>query len=141
MNLKQLQKATAIIEDIEVLDSKIKEIENFGIIISNGSANVSFDLILSNLKEVGPKKEILDADGSLKKEGEQPRQHSIFDVMRMAALGIPREVAPQIKKNELVMQNDIDDVPALEILGVLYSFYSERKEKLLKSLEKLGVKL
>ena len=67
MNIKKLEKATKIYEQIKILDAQISELEKFAMLVANGEIKSSFEL---KIEDLGKQKEDaekvgFDEDGSL----------------------------------------------------------------------------
>jgi hypothetical protein len=117
MNIKKLEKATKIYEQIKVLDAQIIEIDKFAMLVANSETKSSFEL---KCKDLGKKKDNeekvgFDADGSLIK-GQTEGYRSMFD------LWMPRlytTTADKKNENEIVLKNELSVNAVMSILGIL----------------------
>lgn len=138
MNFKKLEKAAAILKEIQALDSEIIEIDKLAMIVANGEVKCHFEL---NVEDISKKNEVnnkvgFDEDGSL-----IAGTASIYDQIRHAYTFHFNSCQPQnkIPKNDYSIEKDITENATLNILGVLLYEKKTRRDELLKKLEKAGV--
>ncbi|WP_231489871.1 hypothetical protein [Pedobacter sp. Leaf170] len=149
MNITQLEKSQKIYNDIKTLDAEIIELDKVAHIIANGNAtvNLSISVIDNTLKESKDKESILDEDGSLKSDFGSLSSGRIsfnpFDeIIRSATSSWPSmsSFAPKVASaNSTNLETKLNDNLSLNVLAILLYEKQERRKKLIKQLNRIGV--
>ena len=138
MDIKRLEKATKIYEQIKLLDAEIIEIDRFAMLIANGEIKSSFEL---KVDDIGSKKEDenkvrFDSDGSIinTQQMQTMMYNSIFPSWFQQI-----DNSTIKNKNEHSLKYPISDHTTMSILGILLCEKQSKRKSLLNDLEQLGV--
>jgi hypothetical protein len=144
MNVKQLQKASRILEKIKMLDEEIIQIDKQALLIANGEVKIELSLKVKDLAKERKEAEKVqfDEDGSLIQGG------GFYEMMRRS-MGSGIMPAYQISfggsdpKNEVKAESfeTITERASLQILGVLLGEKQSKRLELISQLEKVGVEI
>jgi hypothetical protein len=144
MNVKQLQKASRILEKIKMLDEEIIQIDKQALLIANGEVKIELSLKVKDLAKERKEAEKVqfDEDGSLIQGG------GFYEMMRRS-MGSGIMPAYQISfggsdlKNEVKAESfeTITERAALQILGVLLGEKQSKRLELISQLGKVGVEI
>jgi hypothetical protein len=136
MKLKELEKATGMLQDIKILDNEIIEIEKMAMLIANNDTESMFTLqVWDKDKEHEEKNKVsFDEDGSLQSRG------SFADYLMSGMLPF---VAPKFDKNEHVstIKYDLSVNASMQILGVLLWEKQNKRQSLIQKLNKYGINI
>lgn len=135
MNLRNLEQATAVLAKIKVLDAEIIELDKFAMMIANGEIKSSFDLKLLDLEkqEKEENKQVLDEDGSIIKMKYSDFLPLTFN-WSAGASSVPAK-----NPNEHTLSNDLSELVALQVMGVMLCDKQEKRTKLIKQLNSYGI--
>jgi len=140
MKLSQLDKANKLYSRIKELDAEIIEIERFADAIASKKAKIKFSLSYADLEKVAEQdKVVLDDNGFLVKGGKK-EYTSMFSFWMQNPLGNRSCEKPE-KTYDGKIKYELDDSLALQVLGVLLKDKMEVREKAMKAINKLGVKI
>lgn len=121
MDLKQLKKASVLLEKIEVIDKEIIEIDKMALSILNNETKINFDLKVENLPKNKDSEQASDPSNPFKDLEERI----------IMAIQIPtwKLSKPEIQKNKniLSISDKIEDKLALQILGLF--LHEKNKER------------
>ena len=134
MNLKQIEKATKIVEELKSLDKSIIELDKMAIKIVNDAKDIKIN-ISCTLPEEDKKENIFDEDGSLKIEP-TPTSISWGSIFVYSSTQKVEE-----NKNELSITESLTDISALQLIGVLILDKQNKRKELINQLNKLGANI
>lgn len=136
MKIKDLEKATKVLDQIKILDSEIIEIDKLALLIADGSNVITIELKVQTLDEA--KKEVLDSDGSLI-DHNRTRSHEFFG----GILGHYRSICEPIKPPAPLhlLRKELNESSALHILGLLLREKQFIRISLIEKIKKLGFKI
>ena len=148
MKIKDLQKITALYEQIKSIDAEIIKIEKMGMSIASNPTTISFCLkvVDENTKKEKSKANLFDKDGSLIRPDNAsaslpPSIGSWSSVYNSFLMG----TSPQPTNNESDYTTQIDrsvsDKEALLLLGVILSSLHERRSAVLEKIASYGVNI
>jgi hypothetical protein len=135
MNIKQLEKATRIIEQVKALDKEIIDIDRQALLVANGEVKIELNIDVTDLAKKREEEEAVkfDEDGSLL-SGEEFK-----GILRYAVtfhMGRPKD-----EKKKKGYGAEISETAALQIFGILLYEKQTRRTQLLQKLERIGVDL
>lgn len=137
MKIKELEKATGMLQDVKILDNEIIEIEKMAMLIANNDTESMFTLqVWDKDKEQEEKnKASFDEDGSLQVPGS-----SFADYLMSGMLPF---VTPKFDKNEHIstIKYDLSINASMQILGVLLWEKQNKRQNLIKKLNKYGINI
>lgn len=146
MNIKQLERSQKMYQEVKALDAEIIEIEKIAILVVDGNAEVNLSL---TVKDTTPKpkeseKAQFDEDGSLKST---ISRGAGFDIRDPWSSLLPNYFASSLKSHSLsehgcnVLKSELSDNLSLSVLAILLDDKLKKREKLIKSLNRIGVTL
>lgn len=139
MDLKKLEKATKIYNDLKEIDQEIKDINDFALKMANENfkINLKFEFISINKPNID--KISFDEDGSLviRNMGESTSTISLGTFLFGGHVSKDKE---SLNRNEDQFETLINDSTLLNILALLLSEKEKKKTVLVESLIKMGVK-
>lgn len=137
MKIKNLEKATKILEQIKVLDAEIIEIDKIALLVADGGNTLSLELKVQP-NNPNEKKEILDSDGSLIDHNKPIGYDGLFG----GILGHYRSMCEPIKPftPHHILKKELNESSTLHILGLLLREKQFIRFSLIEKLEKLGFK-
>ena len=140
MNIKKLEKATKIFEQIKVLDAQIIEIDRFAMLVANGEIKSSFEL---KVEDIGKKKEdeekvSFDADGSLIKGDSIPEYSFRINWGSIIPCGLTGS-SDKKNKNEHLYKTELSENGTMQILGILLYEKQQQRQALIQKLQSYGV--
>lgn len=144
MNLKKIEKAGAIIRQIQNLDAAIIEIDRFAMLIANQDSPCVVTLRADDEKKKAEEdaKVRFDKDGSLINN---PGIMSWLDSYRQSMLGgfsyggLVPSATP--KDTRVSLDAEFTNSETLQVLGILLGNKQAQRQKLLHQLEQMGVKI
>jgi len=142
MNIKQIEKANKILLDIKILDSEIIELEKFAMLIADGEVTIDFSLNVHDLKKKREQEEKIsfDEDGSLISALEKMRNRlSYYSPFAMG--GLVEYQNADSKSHVKNLTNILNENEGLQVLGVLLGIKQQKRQRLIESLNKIGVNL
>jgi hypothetical protein len=146
MNLKKLEKATKILEQIKKLDAEILELDRFAIKVANRDTDCNVSISLVDKSPEVKREHIFGEYGFLKPEytGEQekPKESSMYDIMHSLRMGWFGQQA-SIKHVVVTdcLQHKLSDKETLQILGILLGNKHDARALLIKALNQMGVEI
>lgn len=144
MNLKKIEKASKIVEQIKRLDAAIIEIDRFALMIANQDSPCIIDLKADDEKKKAEEsnKVRFDEDGSLLNPGHE----DIMERMRRSMLGFapggwltPSCGTPKDTRVSLVAE--MSNTETLQVLGILLGNKQAQRGALLHQLQQIGVNI
>jgi hypothetical protein len=136
VNIKKLDKANKIYQQIKELDKEIIEIDKHAMLIANGEVKLSLTLNIDDLKkkEKEESKVKFDEDGSIVvNDGVVSLSWSTMFI------GLPTNVTEDKNKHTTTFNTQVIENEALQILGVLLYVRQQKREQLLDRLHKMGI--
>lgn len=134
MNLKQIEKATKIVEQIKVLDLAIIALDKMAIKILDVSQGITLNLSVELPKE-NSKESILDSDGSLK-TGTEAQSNPYTFIINWNPLK-----QNEVKTNSISINETLTDTCALQLIGVLILEKQTQRKTLIDKLRTMGAKI
>ncbi len=148
MNIKQLSKATKILEQIKALDAQIIEIDKLAQLAASGDIKASFELMIMDIGKQKEEKEKVkfDGDGSIMSvdfNGSYNMPFQEYMQKRLSELNgyLPGGTVTNCNKNAHSIKNSISESVTLEILGVLLCQKHEERNKLTTQIINLGIEI
>ena len=146
MNIKQLERSQKIYSELKSLDAEIIEIEKIALLLVDGNAEVKLNL---SVKDTTPKPEKIEIDeeGDIKPVQSGGLSFSILGSsmdMFQRIYGTPGYstlgTTSQVTKDTGDMSSyDISESLSLNILAILLNEKLDKRTKLIKSLNRIGV--
>lgn len=146
MNIKQLEKSQKMYLEVKSLDAEIIEIEKIAILVVDGNAEVNLSL---KVKDTTPKPKESDK-AKFEEDGSQRSTPSIgmgFDVRDPWSSLFPKYFSDSVKNHTVseqgcsVLRSELSDNLSLNVLAILLDDKLRKREKLIKSLNRIGVTL
>ena len=139
MNIKQLEKATKLIEQIKEHDENIMRLEKMAIELSNGaSANISMSV---ELKKEDIKKPVLDSDGSLCSDDDSETDFDKYmnarlpqSILGSFAYGGTTSSKPS---NKILYEDTLSDSDSLMVINVIVFRKKQQRQRLINQVEKM----
>jgi len=141
MNLKKLQKATKILEEVKLLDAQIIELDRFAMLVVSGDTKCSFALTIENAPKEEVEKVGFDEDGSLKMGGAESYIEQMMKRYSYQPLLWGSSPTPSAATNTQTLNHKLEESGALSILGILLGEKQVRRDKLLNQLKDFGFNL
>lgn len=142
MNIKKLEHASKIFEQIKALDASIIEIDRFAMLAANGEIKSHFTL---SVEDVGKKKEeagkvTLDEEGFLKRGGPYDDLYDLIKtgMLRPLAMGPIGYFREDKTPNDHILKQDLSENATLHILGVLLYEKRTARQMLIDQLKTYG---
>lgn len=139
MDIKQLEKASRLMDKLKTIDADIIEMEKIAHLLASGQSKQSMVLAVTDTSpETEPKKEVLDSDGSLN-TGNQSKGFlgSLFGVSFTIDHSISSNNTNDKRTKKLDVQ--LSDTTALQVLGVLMEQKLKARIEIIEKLKKLGL--
>ena len=148
MKIKDLQKVTALYEQIKSLDAEIIKIEKMGISIASNPTIVSFQLTVidEGMKKEESKANLFDEDGSLRHRNgatgnSSPIVGSWSSIYHSVLTGVPLQPTNNESNYTTKIEQSVSDKEALLLLGVILSSLHERRSAVLEKIASYGVNI
>ena len=142
MKPNQLEKSIKIYQEIKELDNEIQELDKFALKIANSDLNSTLKLSVNdNVMSEERKKLQFDEDGSIKNNESHVSYISRYLMPSLYAYSESlRGISHKDKSNnESVISCEISSNSTLQILSILLSDKIQKREQLIKKLERFGV--
>ncbi len=145
MNIQQLERSQKMYTNIKELDAEIIEIEKIAMLLVDGNAEVKLNL---SVKDTTPKSEkiAIDEDGDMKATKSGPLTFGIMSPMAFMqriqgsrGLWIDDDPLQAKQDNSEKMSYGISENLSLNVLAILLNEKLEKRAKLIKSLNRIGV--
>ena len=130
MDIKKLNKAAKIFEQIGRIDKEIAEINRMALIVANGEAAVSFDMIVIS--------QLTEQERRNKKAEEIENMDSIMKSMYLWGVSPCSNHKDSNEKMDK-MNSPLSENAALQIFGVLLYEKQAKRQGLINRLEEMGV--
>ena len=137
MDIKELGKASKLLDKLKVIDADIIEIEKIAQLLASGNSKQSMVLAVTDTSpETEPKKQVLDSDGSLT----QPSMSVDGNTLTFSFFGLNSRPFPENRQDNRTKKLDVQlsDTTALQVWGVLLEQKLIARGDLIKKLENLG---
>lgn len=154
MNLKNLEQATEIYKRIKKLDKEISELNSIAILLGNEETECSFELKVKDLQKEkdDSEKVTIDSDGSLNfHKGNNDFGESAQEIYQRLMNARILSHNPLISSGSIknsddtkyakILKNDISDITALNLLGVILIAKQDERRNHVLWLESIGVNL
>lgn len=141
MNLKKLEKATKIYEQIKIIDAHIIQIEKLAMLAASGEIKSSFQLKIEDIGEKNKEAEKVkfDEHGSLIKTNPESLREKMLQQMNWMPFFTGFENKNEQNKHQHLLEQELSENLTLQILGILLYEKNTLKKSYLSQLEKLGV--
>lgn len=137
MQIKQLERATKILQSIKELDAEIVRVEAFAMQAANDDIELKLRLDIVDLKKKAEEdnKVKFDEDGSL------DTSRYLIPRLMFSYGGVVTADEKKDKSSKTEYSRDISNSSALQILGVLLFELQNKRMQLIRKLEAIGVAL
>ena len=142
MKQNQLEKSIKIYQQIKELDNEITELDKFALKIANIESNTTLKLSVNDIVICEESKKLqFDEDGSIKNNESHISDMSRYLMPSLYAMSESlRGISHKDKSNnESTMSCEISSNSTLQILSILLSDKMQKREQLIKKLERFGV--
>lgn len=135
MEIKNLQKATKVLGQIEKIDHEIIRIEKIAMLLADKSEGASIKITAKNASDKTQRDKI-----KFKSPFAADMLPSGFGFLGAIMLGQTNGIDSGQADNGLTLEMAITDSESLMVLGILINSKNRQRNNLLKQLERLGVK-
>ena len=143
MKPNQLEKSIKIYQQIKELDNEIQELDKFALKIANSDSNSTLKLSVNDIVISEESKKLqFDEDGSVKNSESNHydiSRYLIPSMFRMSEMIKGIEWKENSNKNESLISCEISSNSTFQILSILLSDKIQKREQLIKKLERFGV--
>jgi len=141
MNVKDLEKASKLMEQIKALDAEIIKVEKFAVQLANHNHKAEIIFKAENLDDQAKQKVCFDEDGSLMTPGAEHR--SRFDMFSSMINGGPRHYSFRCDQSvgTTVLNAQVTETDMLQMLGLLLHIRQEQRRDLIGELKRMGLVL
>lgn len=140
MTIKQLEKASKIIEKIKKLDDEIIELDKYAMKLINSNSEISLTLSFDKENKESDKVSF-DEDGSLIS---QPRMEYIspFSMFQNTMFGLGGFSGEPKKQNDTeTLNRNLSESATLKIIGIILCELNEKRNDLINKVNKIGIQL
>ena len=129
MHIKELEKATAMLQRIKILDNEIIEIEKIAMIVANNDIDTNFQL------------KVIDKENTSEDDEQKPVEFDFGEYSGFLGFMAFRNDESKKKENKNVhtINYDLSITATMQILGVLLYEKQTLRQSIIKKLNKYGV--